>query len=145
MNHQKCIETCNGLLRGELAAVETYRQALEKFPDPAEATVLEEVLETHRRHVHKLQEHVRSMNGSPSHESGAWGDFARAVEGTAKMLGESAALQALIAGEKHGIGEYEDALNDPAVMLTIQQIIRSEFLPDLQRNVGRLDTLKRTL
>lgn len=145
MNHQECIDVCNSLLRGELAAIETYRQALEKFKDPAEASVLEEIRDIHLLHSHKLKEHVLSMNGTPSHESGAWGDFARAVEGTAKMLGESAALQALIAGERHGIEEYEDALNNPDVMLTIQQTIRAEFLPDLQRNSGRLEALKQTL
>jgi hypothetical protein len=145
MNRQECIDVCNSLLRGELSAVETYKQALEKFTDQAEASVLRALHDTHLAHTDKLREHVLSMNGAPSPQSGVWGDFAKAVEGTAKLLGESAALQALIAGERHGINEYEDALNNPDVMPTIQQLIRTDLLPDLQRNVGSLESLKQTV
>ena len=36
----KCIEACNSLLRGEISAIETYNQAIEKFRN--------EILETRR-------------------------------------------------------------------------------------------------
>lgn len=48
--------------------------------------------------------------------SGARGTFAKAVEGGAKMLGESPALATLIAGKEHGLSEYKDALEDESSM-----------------------------
>ena len=35
--------------------------------------------------------------------SGAWGTFAKAVEGSAKLLGNKAAIRALKTGEEHGV------------------------------------------
>ena len=42
-----------------------------------------------------------------------WGSFAKAVTGTAKIFGSTAALKALKEGEEHGIHSYEKALKEP--------------------------------
>ena len=65
-----------------------------------------------------------------------------AVEGTAKLFGDSAALQALKAGEEHGIKEYEDALESPDVMEEARKTIRDMLLPRLIEHLSRLDTLQ---
>lgn len=141
MTNEECIDTCNELLRGELAAVETYCQAQEKFSDQPQAGTLTRIRETHAAHVDQLTRHVVSMGGTPSRDSGPWGGFAKAVTGGAKMLGETTAIQALIVGERHGISEYEDALNNEDVMSEIKTVIRGEFLPDLRANVSALEQL----
>jgi rubrerythrin len=144
MNHntQSCVDACNKLLRGELSAVKTYNQAIEKFSGSREGQVLDGLRNEHEQSVRELSEHVSAMGGIPDSTSGPWGTFAAAVEGTAKMLGESAALTALIEGEKHGISEYEDALDDPEVMDEAKNSIRDHLLPRLLDHVVVLEGLR---
>src|SRR5687768_9850261 len=95
-NTDTCIKACNRLLRGELSAIETYNQALEKFSGSPETSTLERIRAEHEKNAAVLRDHIIEMGGTPDSDSGAWGSFAQAVEGTAKMLGESAALKALV-------------------------------------------------
>jgi hypothetical protein len=140
-NTQKCIEACNRLMRGEISAVETYSQALDEFYDKPERTLLQKILDDHEQSVIDLEEHVVSMDGVPDSESGAWGGFVKALEGGAKLLGGSPALAVLQAGEEHGISDYEDALEDPAVIDEIKTVIRGELIPRLRQHVTLLKDL----
>jgi hypothetical protein len=139
---EDCISVCNSLLRGELSAVETYNQAIEKFDSEAELAALESIKSDHIEAVGIFRQHVADMGGMPADGSGAWGTFAKAVEGGAKLLGESPALAALIAGEEHGISEYEDALQDENVMDEIKGPIRSKLLPAQQAHIDALKRLQ---
>ena len=138
---ETCILVCNKLLRGELSAIETYEQALEKFTDPGVREKLTKILSEHRESAVALKSHVQEMQATPSTDSGAWGTFAQAVEGTAKLFGEAAGLLALKEGEKHGIREYEDALNDEGVMSSIKSTIRETLRPRLERHLSTLDSI----
>jgi bacterioferritin (cytochrome b1) len=138
-----CIKACNKLLRGELSAIETYNQALEKFPDSPERPTLRSILGDHEDSADQLREHIFAMGGAPDASSGAWGAFATAVEGTAKLLGDSAALQALIEGEEHGRNEYEDALDDPDLMDEAKTAIRESLLSRQIEHVEILENLRR--
>lgn len=142
---QDCIDICNSLLRGELAAIETYQQAEEKFEGKPQEPQLSHLKATHAAHASRIREHILSMGGKPSESSGAWGTFAHAVEGTAKLFGQSSTLQALIEGESLGIAEYENVLNDEYVMEPIRSVYRTEFVPALRRNVEELETLQHTI
>lgn len=141
-NNGNFIKTCNSLLRGELSAVETYSQALEKFPGSPGAEALQRIRSDHEESAQVLRNHIAEMGGTPATDSGAWGSFAQAVEGTAKILGESAALKALIEGEQHGINEYENALEDEGVMTDAKDSIREALLPSLFDHVAKLETLR---
>src|SRR5213592_1810214 len=77
----------NGLLRGELAATETYQQALEKLGDERGADMLRKIHVDHREAANAVRLHVRDFGEKPDTSSGAWGAFAKAVEGTATLLG----------------------------------------------------------
>jgi uncharacterized protein (TIGR02284 family) len=138
---QKCIDVCNRLLRGEISAVETYDQALEKFQDEPGQSLLQKIRDDHEVSVSTLEEHIASMGATPDSESGIWGGFAQAVEGTAKMLGESPALKILRTGEEHGVQEYQDALSDDDVMEEIKSEIRSSLLPRLKKHLSLLQEL----
>lgn len=138
----ECIDVCNSLLRGELSAVETYQQAIEKFQDDPELSALEQILADHEGSVVELRRHLAEMGAEPSTGSGAWGGFAKAVEGSAKLFGESPALTALAAGEEHGIDEYREALDNPDVMEEIKTVIRARLLPALNEHVATLARLK---
>lgn len=142
MDTKGCIDNCNKLLRGEISAIETYDQAIEKFEDQTGVETLRKIRESHSQHAQKLRAHVLSMNGEASESSGVWGMFAQAVEGTAKVFGDTAALQALVAGEEHGVNEYKGALEDEDVMDEIKGEIRNAILPTIERNIADLKQLK---
>ncbi|MDB6079884.1 MAG: uncharacterized protein JWO82_3631 [Akkermansiaceae bacterium] len=137
-----CIDVCNSLLRGELSAVETYDQALEKFTGSPENSILQAIRRDHQESVSTLRSHLADMGAKASDSSGIWGAFAKGVEGSAKVFGESAALSALIAGEKSGVSDYESALSDDEVMTEIKSAIRATLLPRLHEHVIELERLK---
>lgn len=141
MKTNKCVEVCNELLRGELSAVESYQQALTKFQEPADHQALLEILQDHSRSAAVLREHLSAMGAQPAMDAGLWGNLTKFLESAAVMLGESSALNLLKAGERHGISEYQHALEDQAVMPEIKTRISSELLPCLTRHIDTLEML----
>ena len=131
----------NRLVRGELSAIETYQQALEKMHDAPEATELQAIEADHRSAVRALRDQVLQHGGTPDDKSGAWGTWAKFVEGTAKMLGNTAALEALRQGEQHGIKEYERALEEDELDAECHAMIRNLLLPHARTHVPVLDRL----
>ena len=137
---EKTVEALNGFLRGEISAVETYRQAIEKLGSPVGAQ-LEDCRRSHERRVDKLRDQVARLGGEPAKDSGAWGAFAKAVEGTAKLFGNTAALKALKEGEEHGLKDYEDALHDETLSAIVQSAIRGL----ISRQRSHIQTLDRLI
>jgi len=129
------IETCNALLRGEISAIETYTQAIEKFATTSTDTELERIRDDHQRNAFELRKFVTEIGGEPSTGSGAWGGFVQAIEGTATLLGESPALKILQTGECHGISQYENALADEDVSAAAKTLIRKILLPSLSSHL----------
>lgn len=129
----------NSLLRGELSAVETYNQALQKVGNEPGAGELRRICDEHRDAANTLRQHVRQRGAQPEHGSGAWGTFAKAVEGTAKVFGNSAAIKALKEGEEHGIKEYEDALKNRKLDPECRQLISARLLPQTRNHIPALD------
>jgi uncharacterized protein (TIGR02284 family) len=133
--------TLNSLLRGEMSAIETYRQAIEKLGDSTVgADELHGLLREHRDAADVLWKHVEKHGGQPSEGSGAWGAFAKAVEGTAKLFGDASALKALKEGEEHGLKEYEDAVKDTDLPADCQALAR-ELLGRQRTHITTLDRL----
>lgn len=131
------------LVKGELSAVETYKQALEKVPDTAPGgTELRRIESDHEQAAALLQERMAMMGEQPPLDSGLWGAWSKAVEGTAKIFGAKAAIKALQQGEKHGVQDYEDALKDAALDPDVKALIRSTLLP---RARAHIPALKRVL
>lgn len=134
-------DTLNSLLRGELSAVETYRQAEEKFKGESEVMTLQRFRTAHQEAVNILQQHVIAKGGTPSESSGAWGTFATLVEGTAKIFGKTAALKALKEGEEQGISDYQSALKDSGLPSDCRSLIQTNLLPKCQQHIQTLDHL----
>jgi demethoxyubiquinone hydroxylase (CLK1/Coq7/Cat5 family) len=131
----------NSLLRGELAATETYQQSLEKLDKNEDAEVVQSILDEHRDIAHTWKEHVRERGGMPAQTSGAWGFLARTVEGTAKLFGWKPALMALREGEERGIKFYEDALAGEGLPAECAEMVRASLLPQAHRHVRVLEQL----
>ena len=137
------IETLNSFLRGEISAVETYRQAIDHVSDDRIRGQLEACQHDHERRVEALRERIEKLGGRPAEGSGPWGTFAKLVQAGADTLGEKAAIQALEEGEDHGLADYQrdmDKTHGEA-----RRFVRMELLPSQKRTHERLSRLKRTL
>lgn len=139
--NKPCIKTCNSLLRGELSAVETYRQAIEKFPDTIATPELRRILSEHRQSSLRLTENIREMGGTPETDSGAWGTFATTIQTAANLFGSKSAIESLKHGEEHGRNDYQSALGSEDVMDECKAMIRNELLPRIERHISALERL----
>lgn len=132
----------NGLLKGEISAVETYGQALEKITDPGIRIELEEVQQCHLDRVEILKETVANMGQQPAEKAGAWGALAKLIEGGAKLFGDKAAIGVLEEGEDKGLEDYRKLLEeaDP----TIHPVVE-ELLPRQEETHAKMSSLKHRL
>src|SRR5688572_19107992 len=142
-SNEKTVDTLNSFLRGEISAVETYRQAMEKITDASLRPKLEECSRVHQDNAAKLRNRVAQLGGKPSETSGPWGGFAKLVEGGAKAFGTKAALAALEEGEDHGLRMYRKNLDDlePATRAFVQD----ELMSAQQRSHDTMSALKHSV
>lgn len=139
---QEDVMQLNSFLRGELSAVFTYQQCLEKIEDPRVASQLKVLQASHGRRAKLLRERIRILGGDPAEDAGLWGGVARMLEGTAKIFGEKAALRALQRGEDLGLSDYKrDVHNLSPLQRTFVQI---EVLPEQFRTREMLRGLDQT-
>jgi bacterioferritin (cytochrome b1) len=134
-------EALNTLLRGELAAVETYTQALGMFDDEVVIVDLQKIRDEHSRAVRTLRDEVIRFGGLPAEKSGVWGSFTALATGTAKAIGPATTLAALRSGEEHGVSGYQAALDETDVHPDCQRAIRSALLPACREHIDDLNRL----
>jgi hypothetical protein len=126
------------LIRGEMAAVKTYDTALEKVKDPKEVEKLKMIRKDHVNAVEKLKTYATKDVMEDTKSAGAWGAFASAYTGGARLFGDETALKALTQGEEHGINEYKEALEDETIKPELKQMIKTQFLPKQQEHIKTL-------
>jgi len=146
MAKKSSVDQLNSFLRGELSAVETYRMALDKLDSmsPARAEV-EACMQSHNERVMALRDAIMQLGGRPAESSGPWGVFAKAVEGTAKVFGDKAAIAALEEGEDHGLRDYKDELDDDDLDFQSKSLLMAQLLPAQQVTHDRMSALKHNL
>jgi uncharacterized protein (TIGR02284 family) len=141
----EAVRQLNSLLRGEISAAETYRMAIDKVADGnnasgvANAGLLREIQEEHGRAAQGLRDRIRELGGEASDSSGAWGAWAKTVQGTMNLFGDGSALKSLKEGEEHGLKDYQEAVDD--VDATTAQLISNQLIPAQQRHINLLDQL----
>ena len=140
---QKNVEQLNSFLRGEMSAVETYRQALESLKTFAHTPRLVECKRSHEERVAILSDEIRRLGGSPSTSSGAWGGFAKLVEGGAVMLGEKAAIAALEEGEDHGNADYKRDIGK--LDADVRAVVEQRIVPLQKKSHAEMSSLKKQL
>jgi len=135
----------NSLLRGEIAAAETYRMAIDKLAAAENAAagsnvgLLRQIQEEHGRAAQGIRDRIQELGGEASDTSGAWGVWAKTVQGTMNLFGDASSLKALKEGEEHGLKDYQEALDD--VDASSAQLIQNQFIPAQQRHINLLDQL----
>jgi uncharacterized protein (TIGR02284 family) len=135
------VKMLNSLLKGELAACDTYAQALTKCDDhPDVMRILTNCRLSHESRCRKLSELILQLGGQPATTAGIWGAFVKFIEGGAKLFGDKAAIAALEEGEDKGLQDYRDALNKCSSQ--ISQMIQFDMLPEQQRTHDALSALK---
>jgi hypothetical protein len=137
--------TLNKFLRGELSAVETYRQALERLSTSACATDLIENKRSHEQRVEMLRNQITRLGGKPSEDSGPWGSFAKLFEGGAKLFGEKSAIAALEEGEDHGLKLYRSNSDVEKLDLATRDFVERSLLPEQERTHRTASRLKHTM
>jgi uncharacterized protein (TIGR02284 family) len=144
LEHNGVIEQLNSLLRGEISAAETYTMAISKVqesdrPRFADVQTLRDMQEEHGRACQTLRQRIRDLGGEASDSSGAWGAFAKTVQGAATLFGDKATLKALKEGEEHGLKDYQEALDD--VDSTTASMISNDFIPAQHRHINMLERI----
>ena len=138
----ECIDVCNSLLRGELSAVETYSLAINRYVGKTAVTELQRIRSEHALSAARLSQNVREMGGTPDEDSGAWGLFAKAVQGASNLFGAESAMESLQRGEEKGRSDYEEALKNDDVMASCKEMISSELLPRINHHIATLERLE---
>jgi uncharacterized protein (TIGR02284 family) len=135
----KSVDQLNSLLRGEISAVETYQQAIEKVGDEhaGDAAALRAIAQEHGEDARALREAIEQLGGEADDSSGAWGAWAKTVQGVAKLFGDVSALKALKEGEEHGLKDYEEAVDD--VDDASRTLIVSRLIPNQKRHIATID------
>src|SRR5688572_15364021 len=100
------ITRLNSFLRGELAAVEAYDQALSRIDDVQLEGPLRQARASHVRRADLIDQRIRVLRGKPAGSSGLWGGLARLVEAGAAAFGVRSAIAALEEGEHRGQKDY---------------------------------------
>jgi uncharacterized protein (TIGR02284 family) len=137
------IETLNKFLKDELAATETYQQALDKFKQDEDAgsEPLTPIHQDHKEAVASLQALINRLGGEPAEDSGVWGTWATLIQGGANLLGKQVALKVLHEGESKGTESYQKALQDSDLQTDIRSLIENKLLVDSQSHIRQLDQL----
>jgi len=135
------LEVLDRLLRGELAAIETYDLCLDRIEEEDTKRTLSSLRNSHSLRSEQIHNHIALLGGEPSESSGAWGALAKVLEGGASRLSTNLALEALEAGERHGIREYLDVDDlEPET----RAFVRDHLRPEQERTHAALSELRRT-
>jgi bacterioferritin (cytochrome b1) len=138
-----CLRVYNDLLRSELAAVETYGQAMEQYASSPAVAELSRIRLEHVQCAKKLVADVRQIGGRPAMNSGPWALFTSAVRGTLHLFGAGSVIEYLKKGEETARRAYQRALQDDRVRSDFKQSIRENFLPKVNDHIWWLDRLQR--
>lgn len=135
----RSVDQLNSLLRGEISATETYKQAIAKVEDEhtSDALALRAIAQEHGEHAQALRDEVRRLGGEADDSSGPWGAWAKTVQATAKLFGDASALKSLKEGEEHGLKDYQEALDD--LDAPSRELIVARIIPAQQRHIQVLD------
>lgn len=136
----RTLATLNTLLKGEIAAVETYTHAIAKIDDRSQVP-LQDNRDCHARRVQALRDRIIASTGVPVEGSGMWGTFASLLERSATLLGRDAAIAALEEGEDLGLREYREALTQ--LDLHTREWVEQELLPAQVRTHAVLSEARR--
>lgn len=123
------------LIREEMSALETYRQALKKVGDQPQSQDLRRIEDDHEKAAEALKQQFGGEVDIPE-TAGIWATWASATEGAVNI---SAAINALREGEEHGVKDYEKALQESDLDPEVKELISGTLLPQTRAHVPVLE------
>ena len=136
------VRVLNSLLRGEIAAAETYRIAIGHFTGSKpvnDAITLQAIQQEHIRAAQVLRDRITSLGGEATENSGLWGMWAKFAEGVSSLFGSSAVIQTLKEGEEHGLRDYQQSI--ASLDVASATLIEEHAIPAQQRHIETLAAL----
>lgn len=130
------------LVRGELAAVKAYDQALADLKDEKQKSQLQAIRKDHVDAASVLSKYAAGKKDilEDTQSSGPWGTFAKSWVKGRGVAGNEGAMKALQDGEEHGINEYEEALEDESLPKDLKEKIRTQLMPNQKKHIQTLKT-----
>jgi hypothetical protein len=139
-NRRNKTQLLNALLRGELAAVESYHHVLSELEirKQADAVGIRRIAKEHSEMANALKHKISAGGGRPKKSSGRWGFCAKAVTMTAQILGKVAVLNALREGEELGLKTYRQAALNQNIDTEVKDLIESCLIPKTASHIPLL-------
>lgn len=135
------VERLNALLAGELAAVATYKLALDHLESQTHTrTALESCLQSHQQRAALLRAAVSERGGTPAAPPGAWPAI---VEMAETELHDREALAALEAGEDHELADYRAAVS--GLDASVRSLVELQLLPKQVQSHHAITELRKLL
>ena len=142
-SRDQSVDQLKSFCRGEMSAVETYRQAIAPAQEEWVLRALNRCMTSHEERVRLLSQRIMELGGAPPESSGAWGMFAKAVEGVAAASGEASAIAVLEQGEDHGLADYRSDLDN--LDSESHRLVRDHILPRQIETHRTLSEIKQRL
>jgi hypothetical protein len=137
------------LLRGEIAAAESYHHVLQTIdPNVAPARVedsLREILQEHGRAIAFWHGELVSRGVEPPRNSGVWGRLAGTVTKGSALVGGTTALRTLAQGERVGLLRYEAAVDEARLPIRCLHYMQEHLIPRQLHNIDHLALLRSAL
>lgn len=140
---QHYIDTLNELLKGELMAMEIYRETEQLQGDEHVRAMLRKFAQEHEKHAEQLAQRIRELGGEPELDTGFGGTMAGLTAKFNALRGPSHLLNQLYSGEDKGVHAYEDRIDelDPRSQALVSEIMREDH-GHLKLFEERMDTEK---
>ncbi|HHT90870.1 MAG: DUF2383 domain-containing protein [Bacillota bacterium] len=127
-NKQRCIDTLNELLKGELMAMEIYAETDDIQGDQQVMGMLDQFARDHKEHAQLLADRIRELGGTPVTGTGMAGAMVGLASKINALRGPAHLLKQLYDGEDKGIHAYEDRIDelDPRSQNLVQGIMSAD-------------------
>jgi hypothetical protein len=139
----RAVEQLKSFCRGEMSAVETYRQVIDVTEEDWIVASLRLNMASHDDRVRLLSRRIDDLGAEPPESSGAWGTLARVAEGAAAAFGERTALSLLEQGEELGLDDYRSDLSN--LDAESYRLVRDMILPQQIQTHRTLVEIKQRL
>lgn len=112
VSNQHHIDTLNELLKGELMAMNIYKETDAMQGDEQVMSMLQKFSEDHKEHARLLADRIRELGGTPVTSTGMAGAMASISSKINALRGPSHLLQQVYDGEDKGVHAYEDRIDE---------------------------------
>lgn len=132
------------LLRGELAAIHTYAQAIERMYTSTIRTELADCRGSHARRVELLRNYIQAADGEDVVEGAeVWSDVANLLVGDTGRFGHQSIVDAIEQGEQRMRDVYRRELGE--LTADVARFVSERLLPEQERTLATLARLQKQL